>query len=531
MLSLTRQQFREIYKDTEVEQYEDAFYTEPSSDEEFIESYLPSKLWRLNNLYTIIDKRGQRIGFKMNLAQHKVYATSLKHSRLIILKSRQQGISTLWLVAFFDDCAFYNDFSSGLMAQGTDEAETLLMRTKVLWDELDASIKQFLSLDIKKNNTKEFSFNNGSSIFVRTSFRSTTLQRLHISEFGKIANKYPERARETKTGTLQAIAPGNTAVIESTAEGDNVYKQMWDTALAYAGELTDKDFMPVFLSWIDDPDCALSRHQEPDARAVKYFADIEAQLNVKLTEEQKNFWVAQYRELGNDIFQEYPATPEEAFLRNRDGTYYASLYLRLIRGRKRELTNLFDSNLPVQVAVDLGRNDFFVLVFFQTYTDGWRIINSYKNTGMGIKHYCEIMDDLQSQLSYNISDIILPHDAEVRDLTSDMTREEAFWKYGYKQTTIVDRTKDINNDRELVRQAMEDMYVDPQAQYIIDCFLNYTKEWDERRGVWKDVHEHNDHSHGADAIRQMVRGGKAYVTQNERRRRAIRHRARSGMDI
>lgn len=531
MLTISREQFKVVYKNTSVLKYEDIFYSKPENDKEYLEKYLPSKLWRLNNLYTIIDKKGSRIRFNMNLAQHKVYAASLKHPRLIILKSRQQGISTLWLVAFFDDCVFYNDFSSGLMAQGTDEAETLLMRTKVLWDEFPEAVKNFLGLDILKNNTKEFSFINGSSIFVRTSFRSTTLQRLHISEFGKIANKYPERARETKTGTLQAIAPGNIAVIESTAEGDNVYKQMWDTAIAYAGDLTDKDFMPVFLSWIDDPDCVLTRYQEPDAKAAKYFSDIEAELNITLTQEQKNFWIAQYRELNNDIFQEYPATAEEAFLKNRDGTYYASLYLRLIRGRKREITNLFDTNLPVQVAVDLGRNDFFVLVFFQTYSDGWRIINSYKNTGFGIKHYCEVMDDMQSQLKYDITELILPHDAEVRDLTSDMTREEAFWQYGYKRTTIVDRTKDINNDRELVRQAMEDMYIDPQAQYIIDCYLNYTKEWDTRRAVWKDTHEHNDHSHGADAIRQMVRGGKAYVTQNERRRKAHRARHNRGIDI
>lgn len=531
MLSITKKQFRKIYAGTTVVDYEHIFYNDPVSDKEYVDDYLPSKLWRLNNLYTIIDKHGNRIRFNMNLAQHKVYAASLKHPRLIILKSRQQGISTLWLVAFFDDCIFYSDFSSGLMAQGTDEAETLLMRTKVLWDELPLPIKNFLFLDIQKNNTKEFSFTNGSSIFVRTSFRSTTLQRLHISEFGKIANKYPERARETKTGTLQAIAPGNTAVIESTAEGANVYKQMWDTALAYAGELTDKDFMPVFLSWVDDPDCTLTRYQTPDAKALKYFTDIEAELGFKLTQEQKNFWVAQFRELGNDIFQEYPATPEEAFLKNRNGTYYASLYLRLIRGRRRELANLYDPNLPVQVAVDLGRNDFFVLVFFQTYSDGWRIINEYKNTGLGIKHYCEVMDDLKSQLGYDISEVILPHDAEVKDLTSDLTREEAFWKFGYKQTTIVDRTRDINNDRELVRQAMEDMYIDPQAQYLIDCFLNYTKEWDERRGIWRDTHEHNDHSHGSDAIRQMIRGGKVYVTQNDRRRKAYKNRMTSGMDI
>ena len=521
MISITVEQFREVYKGTSIIQHEDIFYSKPSSDKAIITDYLPSKLWRLNHLYTIVDKRGNRVKLKMNLAQHKVYAASLRHPRLIILKSRQQGISTLWLVAFFDDCVFHSDFSSGLMAQGTDEAETLLLRTKVLWEELPQSIKSFLNIDVAKNNTKEFSFTNNSSIFVRTSFRSATLQRLHISEFGKIANKYPERARETKTGTLQAIAPGNTTIIESTAEGDNVYKHMWDTAMAYAGELTDKDFLPVFLSWVDDPDCRLSRTQEADAKALRYFGDVEGALKMKLSEEQKAFWLAQYRELGNDMFQEYPATAEEAFLKNRDGTYYASHYLRYVRGQDREVTNLYDPNLQVQIAVDLGRNDYFVLVFFQTYTDGWRIIGDYKNTGEGIKHYCKVIDGMVEQYGYNISQIVLPHDAVVKELTSDMTREEAFWKYGYKNTRIVERTSDINNDRELVRQALETMWVDPQAQYLIDCFLNYTKEWDAKRGVWKDLHEHNNHSHGADAIRYMVRGGDTYRVPTYRKSKSL----------
>ncbi len=525
MLRITKEQFRDIYKETNVSEYEDIFYSVPVSDKEYIEKYLPSKLWRLNNLYTIVSKLGKvgnRIGFNMNLAQHKVYAASLKHSRLIILKSRQQGISTLWLVAFFDDCVFYPDFSSGLMAQGADEAETLLKRTKILWDELPMPVKSFLKIGVAKDNTKEFSFTNGSTIFVRTSFRSATLQRLHISEFGKIANTYPEKAKETKTGTLQAIAPGNTAVIESTAAGNNMFKHMWDTAVSYAGELTDKDFLPVFLPWTDDPDCTLQRYQKPDSEATKYFDDLMKNHNIKLTTEQKNFWSAQYRELGKEMTQEYPATSEEAFMKNRDGTYYASLYLTLIKKRSREVANLYDPNLEVQVAVDLGRNDYFVLVFFQTYTDGYRIINDYRNTGHGIQHYCEFMDDLKESLGYDISTIILPHDAEVRDLTSDKTREEAFWDFGYDNTIIVERTRDINNDRELVRQAMKDMFIDPNAQYTIDCFLNYTREWDFNRQVWKDLHCHNEYSHGADAIRQMVRGAETYVTRNENRKSSYR---------
>jgi hypothetical protein len=206
--------------------------TKPRSKHELLTRYLPSKLWRMNNLYWIVDKYGDAIPFKMKRAQWIVYAASLMHARLIILKSRQQGISTLWLISFFDDTLTRFNFKSGLMAQERESAETLLERVKFLWDNLDAGVKQHLQVRISKNNSSEFSFSNNSTLYVRTSFRSATLQRLHISELGKIANKSPEKAKETKTGSLQAIKAGNTAVIESTAEGANMFKQMWDTAIA-----------------------------------------------------------------------------------------------------------------------------------------------------------------------------------------------------------------------------------------------------------------------------------------------------------
>ncbi|MGY2498704.1 hypothetical protein ACW4UO_30035, partial [Klebsiella pneumoniae] len=108
---------------------------------------------------------------------------------------------------------------------------TLLERTKFLWDKLDPDIKAYLNRSLEKDNAKSFTFNNHSQIFIRVSFRSTTLQRLHISEFGKIANHSPKKAKEVKTGTLQALAVGNTGVIESTAEGRNMFKEMWDASV------------------------------------------------------------------------------------------------------------------------------------------------------------------------------------------------------------------------------------------------------------------------------------------------------------
>jgi hypothetical protein len=257
MLRITEEQFNELYPDL-AGNY--SFFHEPpvfKTDEEFERRYLSNKLWRLNNLYHIVDKHGKPVVFRMNLSQHKVYAASRQHPRVIILKSRQQGISTFWLVCYFDDAIFCPFMNIGLLAQGTDEASTLLERTKFLWDMLADDVKRFMGVMLEKDNTKEFSLSNNSTIFIRVSFRSTTLQRLHVSEMGKIANQYPKRAKELKTGTLQALAKGNTGVIESTAEGKNMFKDMWDSSViaVESDQLTPKDFYPVFLSWLDDPDC------------------------------------------------------------------------------------------------------------------------------------------------------------------------------------------------------------------------------------------------------------------------------------
>ena len=54
----------------------------------FINEKLSSKLWRMNNLYIIRDKNGQKRTLKLNASQNKVL-TQFKHNKKIILKSRQ----------------------------------------------------------------------------------------------------------------------------------------------------------------------------------------------------------------------------------------------------------------------------------------------------------------------------------------------------------------------------------------------------------------------------------------------------------
>jgi hypothetical protein len=504
LANLPREQFVQLYGD-QVDP--SLFEREPVDDQDYLHNYLPSKLWRLNNLYTIIDKQGAQVPFRMNYAQHLVYAASLEHSRVIILKSRQQGISTFWLISFLDDGLVNTNFQVGLMAQGKNEASTLLRRVGMAWDNFPAQLKGALGLGLAKDNSEEQGFSNGSTLFIRTSFRSATLQRLHVSELGKIANSYPLRAKEVKTGTLQAIAPGNTAVLESTAEGDNMFKHMWDAAVEAeeraqrkGGKLAGKEFKPVFLSWVNDPDCRSSEHEEPNQSQAKYFAELEAELNIVLSPEQKSFWIQQQRELGVDIYQEYPATPTEAFTKVNDGSYYGAIYAANVVAKGRVMAGLHDENLPVHVAMDLGMDDTFTLVYFQKWRDEWRVIDEYTASGEGLEHYVDQM----FESGYSIGEVICPHDIQVRDLSAGgKTRLAIMRELGVKNLRVLPRLPVVDGIEQF-RVVLKNLWIDERCTYLIGCIKNYSKEYDESTELFKNKPNHNKWSHGADALRYMA---------------------------
>ena len=500
-LSITREQYKEIYAGTLLIQDMHLFESKPDSDEDMILNYLPCKLWRMNNIYTIRDKFGTPMKFNLHRAQHIVYADSLRHPRLIILKSRQQGISTLWLISYFDDAVFLDNMNVGLMAQDADAATDLLERVTYAWDDLNDGIKTFLGIVRETNNSKVTSFNNGSKIFVRTSFRSGTLTRLHISELGKIANKYPEKAKETNSGSLQAIKAGNTVIIESTAEGrDNLFATKWRTAENHIGPLSDLHFKDVFLSWVDDPDCNITTPVRMKQEDIDYIAMVERDLNIRLTTTQKNWAAAKREELDDEFDREYPYNSESAFAQARDGSYYGRLYKELKDGgRIRE--NLFEPELKVIVSFDLGMSDTFEMLFWQedvsvTGRAQIRLIDHYHNSGEGLDHYVAVL----RARNYRYEKFVLPHDAKKRELGSAKSIGSQLKDLGLVKQKILPRD-DILPGIQATREMMPVLWIDPKCEYVMSAFENYTKEWDSNRGVWKDKPRHDEWSNPMDAVR------------------------------
>jgi len=414
-----------------------------------------------------------------------------------------------------------DNMNCGLMAQDADAATDLLERVTYAWDDLGDSIKSFLGIERVVNNSKVTSFNNGSKIFVRTSFRSGTLTRLHISELGKIANKYPERAKETNSGSLQAIKAGNTVIIESTAEGrDNLFATKWKVAENHIGVLSPMHFAPLFLSWVDDPDCTLTIPVRLKAEDVEYIAMVERDLHIVLTSEQKWWCAAKREELDDEYDREYPYNPESAFSQARDGSYYGKL-LKELRDNDRIASDIFEPELKVTVTFDLGINDNFEMLFWQddvsvTGKLQIRLIDHYHNTGEALAHYVSVLRDR----NYRYDRFVLPHDAKKRELGSAKSLSSQLRALGLTKQKILPRD-DILPGIQAVREMMPLLWIDAdKCEYVVNAFENYTKEWDSNRGQWKDKPRHDEWSNPMDAVRYYAMY-KRFKSKPKRKRREI----------
>ena len=305
-------------------QYGEPDLTGMSEEEQrlFILTKLSNPWWRLNNLYKIQDEKGILVTFRMRPAQRRLFRNM--HNKNTILKARQLGFSTSIDIYLLDQALFTPNLKCGIVAQDKQAAGEIF-RTKIAvpFDNLPGWLRACFTVVERRSgaNGGFILFGNGSSIGVATSFRSGTVQRLHISEHGKICAKYPSKAKELRTGTLNAVADDCIIFIESTAEGvGGDYHSICTAAieLEQSGiELTAQDFKFHFYPWYDDPKyqasvpaggLRLSKYHQ------KYFAAVEQRMGITLTDSQKQWYIGKERTQGEEMKQEFPSTPEEAFL-------------------------------------------------------------------------------------------------------------------------------------------------------------------------------------------------------------------------
>ena len=284
----------------------------------------------IQSFLKIIDKESNLVSLILNEPQMRLYNTIKeqwqqgKPVRIIILKARQMGFSTLTAAIIFWMAATAYNVRCLIVAHTDDTTKNLFQMMKRFFEFLPEKLRPMQ----KASNAQELVFDRparyrgnarglGSSIRCATAGgegigRSYTLKALHLSEYAF----WPGNKADTLLGLLQAVPekPGTLVVIESTARGYDDFKKRWDKAVKDQREGKEGGYIPIFFAWFEmkdyrrRPPKGFTRTAEEEALSQTFGLDD---------------WQLEWRRhaidtlCGGDLnkfHQEYPATPDEAFI-------------------------------------------------------------------------------------------------------------------------------------------------------------------------------------------------------------------------
>ena len=290
----------------------------------------------------IVTKERQQIPFDWNKAQkyvHKRLEEQRRQTggvvRALILKGRQQGISTYVAARFYHRASLFKFVTVYILSHMQSSADTLF-----------SIVDRYHKLNefrphVGKDNQSEMEFDRlGSSYAVATAGegeggRSKTATLFHGSEVAFWRNADAHFSASVQT---VPYADGTEIILESTANGPmGKFYDLWQEAEAGRG-----DYIAIFVPWFwqdeyrrpipegfelqDDGD-------EDNISEEEYYDTFKPD---GLTMEHMVWRRAKVSEMGRDKFnQEYPATAQMAFVSTNKQNYIPSL--PVLKARKRTI--------------------------------------------------------------------------------------------------------------------------------------------------------------------------------------------------
>lgn len=284
---------------------------------------------------SIVDKKARLVPLAPNwmqtIAINQVEADlrANRPIRLIALKARQLGFSTITEAIIYVLSQVYHRSAGLVIANEQDNANHLLGITDNYW--MTDPHRAFYTTKYQAKNVLAWNETH-SSIKTTTAGnkdagRSRTIRFLHASEVG-----FWDNAQTVMTGLMQAVPdfPRTLIALESTANGrGNYFHTMWGQAMR--GE---NSYVPLFFPWwmhyeyrasyINLPPIPLGELDNEEKALLNLFdkglrvGKLEFHLASKHWEDALVWrrWAIFDKAQGDIIkfHQEYPATPEEAFV-------------------------------------------------------------------------------------------------------------------------------------------------------------------------------------------------------------------------
>lgn len=292
----------------------------------------------------IVNQDAQKVPLVLKQAQRRLVYKKWRQERegkpvrIIVLKARKEGISTMVQGLIMKRITQLANHRAQVIAHDNDTGEAIFEMGETMYSNLPDETIAGLHLKPPTERAsagQEIMLGQPSrqerlrgNVGLRSSFKVDTARNyesgrgltpftLHCSEFAFWEN--PEKKSKALFNSIPDT-PATMVVIESTANGYNLFRKLW-----IAAERGDSAYAPLFIAWYEDPQYWIPfAHQDERDEFITTigkgpYGEAEPDLVAIGVQPEQLKWRrwAIINKANGDLrafWQEYPATPQEAFL-------------------------------------------------------------------------------------------------------------------------------------------------------------------------------------------------------------------------
>ena len=309
-------------------------------------------------MFVIVDKEQRTIPFFLNEVQLS-FVDKINNDKILfrqgkiiglrylVLKGRQQGFTSLINAYQLAVAITSPNFSGYTLADDAENTEAIFTdKGQFYFDNLPDKLKP--SIKYKNRRELDFSTDTGGGLNSKwrvatagniDAGRSKTLSFFHGSEVAFWAD-----AKNILIGLSEAFTKNCIVILESTANGYNEFKNLWDGDNNYINLFYEwwktKEYVQKFedeeTEFVFKQDVTTSTVETDDADTKEWvYARCKSLIKQGLDWEQVYWYYIKWKDKGESIKQEYPCTPQEAYLASGQSFFNAEI----VNNRIIELAN------------------------------------------------------------------------------------------------------------------------------------------------------------------------------------------------
>ena len=186
-------------------------------------------------------------------------------------------------------------------------------------------------------------------------------------------------------------------------------------------------------------------------------------------------------------------------------TMWFSRELDALYESKRIMDDLILPGAPVFCFYDIGWNDSTAITLAQfDHLYNPHVIHFIEDKNKTLAHYVTLIRQFAVRHNLTIQSHYVPHDGEKRDINTGKNTVDFGQEMGENFYVVPRPTSKINAIQSMRKLLYRTKFNKQNTVRLIECLSNYSKEYDPKKGIYKDNPVHDWTSHGVDSFQTLA---------------------------